>query len=232
MSKSITLAFPGQGSQYIGMGENICSSIFKEADDALGFSLSKLCSEGPVEDLKKTANTQPAIVTHSYGLWKKIEPILEEMNIKVDQVLGHSVGEYSALAAAGVLSFADAVRLVQKRGSYMQAAVPEGKGKMVAILKLDEKAIIEACEEASKPGAEVMPANFNDPTQTVISGTVAGCDKAVEILQNKVEGKLRAIALKVSAPFHCQLMAPAAKNLEAEISKTKMNPLNLSLIHI
>ena len=230
MAKNVTLVFPGQGSQYVGMGKNIDDSIFNQADEALGFSLSKLCQEGPVEDLKKTENTQPAIVTHSYGLWKRLEPLLESSNANITAVLGHSVGEYSALAAAGAVSFTDAVKLVRKRGQFMQEAVPAGVGKMVAVLKLNEEQIKEACDKARSQGLDVMPANFNDPTQTVISGTNEGCDKAIEVLTELTGSKVRAIPLKVSAPFHCNLMKPAADNLAKEMNSVTFNSPSIPYI--
>lgn len=230
MFKNVTLVFPGQGSQYVGMGKEIDENLFTKANEVLGFDLKTLCLDGPAEELKQTAYTQPAIVTHSVGLFNNLKPLLEKYEIKIDQVLGHSVGEYAALVAAEVLSFEDAVKTVNLRGTYMQAAVPAGKGKMVAILRADQDLVTQACSEANQPGAEVMPANFNDPGQVVISGTNEGCDKALEILAEKIAGKVRAIPLKVSAPFHSALMKPAEEKLENHLNSISFKKLRYSYI--
>jgi len=214
----VTLIFPGQGAQYVGMGKSLledsaCKEIFAKADEALGFSISNLCFEGPEDDLKLTKNTQPAIVTHSIALYTKLKKILDEKNITIDRVLGHSVGEYSALVAAGSLRFEDAVKAVNNRGLFMQEAVAPGQGKMYAILRVPEEIIKEACVASSSLDAKVMPANFNEPGQTVISGHADACDKAVAWLKENYEGKQMAIPLKVSAPFHSTLMQPAEAKL-------------------
>lgn len=216
--KSVTLIFPGQGSQYVGMGNNIkslpeCKKIFDEAGDALEFDISSLCENGPEEKLKLTEFTQPAIVTHSIALFKKLETVLNAKNIKIDRVLGHSVGEYPALVAAGALRFQDAVKAVNLRGKYMQEAVAPGDGKMYAILRVPGEIVAKACEEVSDEVEKVMCANFNDPTQVVISGHSVACDKAVEWLKNNYEGKQMAKELPVSAPFHSSLMKPAEEKL-------------------
>ncbi len=216
--KSVTLIFPGQGSQYVGMGNNIqeieiCNNTFKTADDCLGFSISDLCKNGPEEKLKMTEFTQPAIVTHSIALFKRLKEILDEKGIKIDRVLGHSVGEYPALVAAGAIRFEDAVKAVNLRGKYMQEAVPAGKGKMYAVLRVPGEIVAKACEESSDEAEQVMCANFNDPTQVVISGHAGACEKAVKWLENNYEGRMMAKELPVSAPFHSSLMQPAEEKL-------------------
>jgi [acyl-carrier-protein] S-malonyltransferase len=215
----VTLIFPGQGSQYVGMGKNLledsnASQVFGKADAALDFKISEMCFNGPEDQLKLTEFTQPAIVTHSIALFEKLKPILAEKNITIDRVLGHSVGEYSALVAAGSLHFENAVKAVNLRGKYMQEAVPAGQGAMYAILRVPSSIVTEACENASDHNEKVMPANFNEPGQTVISGHSAACERAVEWLKNNYEGRQMAMPLKVSAPFHSTLMRPAEKKLE------------------
>lgn len=217
--KSVTLIFPGQGSQYVGMGKNLiqfesCQNIFNEATRSLGFDVKGLCLEGPEDKLKQTEFTQPAIVTHSVALYSKLKEILDEKNISIDRVLGHSVGEYSALVAAGALEFKDAVKAVNLRGKYMQEATPEGVGAMYAIVRVPQEIVKQACDEVSSAEHQVMCANFNDPTQVVISGHAPACEKAIEWLKNNYEGKQMAIPLKVSAPFHSSLMAPATEKLK------------------
>lgn len=216
--KSVSLLFPGQGSQYVGMGNSIrkfseCNKVFNDADKALDFSISKLCADGPEEKLKLTEFTQPAIVTHSIALFEKLKKILDEKSIKVDRVLGHSVGEYPALVAAGVLRFEDAVKAVNLRGKYMQEAVAPGEGKMYAILRVPGDIVQKACEEVSTEKEKVMCANFNDPTQVVISGHAGAADKAVKWLAQNFEGRQMAKELPVSAPFHSSLMEPAEHKL-------------------
>lgn len=214
MMKSVTLLFPGQGSQYVGMGKDLDQSLFDKGNEILGYDLKKLMLEGPEEELKLTHNTQPAILQHSIGLYLKVKPILEKYNVKIDRVLGHSVGEYAALVAAGILSLEDATKAVHLRGKYMQEAVPIGKGKMFAILKVPSDIIIEACKKSSMPGSEVMPANFNDPSQIVISGESEACHRAVKWLEENYKEAYRAMELNVSAPFHSSLMKPAAEKLK------------------
>jgi [acyl-carrier-protein] S-malonyltransferase len=226
----VTLVFPGQGSQYVGMGSTLkgfdCFQYFKRADEALGFSLTNLCLEGPEEKLKLTEFTQPAIVTHSIAMleWLKTK------NITVDRVLGHSVGEYSALVAAGVLRFEDAVKAVNLRGKAMQEAVPVGQGKMYAILKIGEEWVTQACEAASTQTEKVMPANFNDPKQIVISGHAAACDRAVEWLKTNCPEKHAAMALNVSAPFHSTLMQPAAEAMDRHLKTIKMENSKIAYV--
>ena len=214
----VTLLFPGQGAQYVGMGKSLLDfpeskNIFDKADEALGFKISNLCFEGPVEDLKLTENTQPAIVTHSIALYEKLKTILSDKNISIDRVLGHSVGEYSALVAAGSISLEDAVLAVKSRGKYMQDATPEGVGKMFAIMRVPSEIVAKACELSSLEDNKVMAANFNDPTQTVISGHAEACDRAIAWITENFEGRNRAIELKVSAPFHSSLMKTAEQKL-------------------
>ena len=221
MVKSVTLIFPGQGSQYVGMGKNLDHSLFDRGNEILGYDLKKLMHEGPEEELKLTHNTQPAILKHSITLYNQLLPLLAKYNIKIDRVLGHSVGEYAALAAAGVLSPYDAIHAVHLRGKYMQEAVPVGKGKMFAILKVPADVVSEACKISSKPGSEVMPANFNDPSQIVISGESEACARAVAWIAENFKEAHRAMELNVSAPFHSSLMKPAADQLKAAFAKFK-----------
>lgn len=219
----LAFVFPGQGAQAVGMGKDlfdqydVAKRLFAEADEALGYSIKDMCFEGPADDLKLTANTQPAILTVSVI----VNEILKEHGIQSDVAGGHSLGEYSALVAAGVLSFKDAVALVHKRGQYMQEAVPVGEGGMAAIIGLDDETIAAACEKATKEAGEVQPVNFNCPGQTVIAGTTKGVEKAVEEL--KAAGAKKAVILPVSAPFHSTLMKPAAEKLADELAKVAIH---------
>jgi [acyl-carrier-protein] S-malonyltransferase len=212
----LALLFPGQGSQFVGMGKTLCDvspaarAVFEEADSALGFSLSLLCFEGPEEELKKTANTQPAVLTHSVAAWRDLQARFPERLEGAGFAAGHSLGEYSANVAAGALSFADAVLLVRQRGLFMQEAVPQGAGAMAAIVGLPAEEVGAACREAAQ-GEVVSPANFNSPEQTVIAGTAAAVARACAACTAR--GAKRAIPLAVSAPFHCALMAPARERL-------------------
>lgn len=222
--------FPGQGSQFAGMGKSLAENfpeaarVFEEADDALGFSLSKLCFEGPEEDLKLTENTQPALVTVSTAAYA----VLASRHMQPDYVAGHSLGEYSALVAAGSLKFADAVRLVRKRGQYMQEAVPAGVGAMAALLKLDVSKLDGILAEAAQ-GEVVTAANLNSPDQIVIAGHAAAVARAMELA--KAAGAKRAVSLPVSAPFHCPLMKPAQDRLKADLDATEFGDLRVPLIN-
>jgi [acyl-carrier-protein] S-malonyltransferase len=222
--------FPGQGSQTVGMGRDLydnfpaAKSVFEETDDALGFALSEMCFSGDEADLQLTANTQPAILTTSVAAFR----VMETENFPMpDFVAGHSLGEYSALVAAGAISFADAVKTVRKRGQYMQEAVPVGVGAMAAILGLDLKTIESACAEAAN-GEICSPANINSPAQIVIAGNAAAVDRAIEILKAKVAK--RAIKLNVSAPFHCDLMLPAQEKLARDLSEIEYEDLQFPII--
>jgi [acyl-carrier-protein] S-malonyltransferase len=213
------LLFPGQGSQRVGMGRDLAiryeaaRRVYEEADDALGFAISKLCWEGPEDDLTLTQHTQPAILTTSIAVLRAIE---SERAQPFDLVAGHSLGEWSALVAAGSLTLRDAVRLTHLRGKFMQEAVPAGQGAMAALMGLDLAATRALCAEASAPGEPVEPANLNGGGQIVISGAAAAVDRAIAAAKGK--GAKRAVKLAVSAPFHCSLMQPAAEKLAAALA--------------
>ena len=230
MSKTAYI-FPGQGSQAVGMGKDLFDNftaareVFEAADDALGFSLSEMCFSGYEADLQLTANTQPAILTTSVAAYYAA---MAEGLPEPDFVAGHSLGEYSALVAAGVLNFADAVRTVRKRGAYMQQAVPVGVGAMAAILGLDEATVEAGCAEAAQ-GQVCSPANINSPSQVVIAGNAEAVDRACEILKEK--GAKRAIKLNVSAPFHCALMMPARERLAADLVGLEYGEFAFPILH-
>jgi len=234
MSKAVTLIFPGQGSQYVGMGKLLegCESfaMLEKADQVLGYSLSKIMLEGPEDELKMTQNTQPAILTHSLMLCEELKKLLTKNNITIERVLGHSVGEYAALVAAGAVSFEDAIQLVHLRGKFMQDAVPVGRGAMYALLKVPQDIILKACQAVSTEQEKVMPANFNEPSQIVISGDKNACERALKWLEENHKDAYRAVELNVSAPFHSSLMAPAAQNMLKELEKTKINNTHLPYI--
>lgn len=222
--------FPGQGSQAVGMGKDLYDNfavsrkVFEEANDALGFSLSEMCFNGTAEDLALTANTQPAILTTSIAAFRAMEA---EGFPLPDFVAGHSLGEYSALVAAGGMSFTDAVKTVRKRGTYMQEAVPVGVGAMAAILGLPLETVEVACEDAAE-GEVCSPANINSPAQIVIAGSSEAVDRAIEILKER--GAKRAIKLNVSAPFHCDLMFPAQEKLAKDLAEIEFRNLKFPII--
>ncbi len=215
--------FPGQGSQYAGMGLEICENFeqaektFYEADKALNYPISKLCFHGPEDELKLTYNTQPALLTVSTAIWE----ILKDNNIEPEAVAGHSLGEYSALVCAGVIPFKDAVKIVRKRGEFMQDAVPVGVGKMAAVLNLTLEKVEEVLNSIREEGKVLSVANINSPAQIVIAGHADMVDKAMPAL--KEAGARRVVELPVSAPFHCELMQPARENLSPFIDEVEFN---------
>ena len=221
------LIFPGQGSQSVGMGHelykkfDLVKKIFKEADEKLNYSISKIILEGPESDLKLTKNTQPAILTISYSIFKLIT---EEFKINFKENItfyaGHSLGEYSALVASGSLSFTDAVLLLHQRGKYMQEAVPDGKGSMIAVMGLNIDEINKFVGEIKKDKGVCEIANDNSYSQVILSGDKSAIEEISKILKNN---KKKSISLPVSAPFHCSLMKPAAKNMEKNIFETNFN---------
>lgn len=226
----VAFVFPGQGSQYAGMGKELAANfavareVFEAANDALGFNLAALCHNGPEEDLKLTTNTQPAILTTSIAALRVIET---EIGLKPDFAAGHSLGEYSALVCAGALQFADAVRTVRQRGAFMQEAVPVGVGAMAAILGLDGEALEQVCAEAAQ-GEIVSAANFNSAGQVVIAGNSGAVERACTLAKSR--GAKRALPLPVSAPFHCALMRPAGERLAAVLQGIAINPLTVPVV--
>lgn len=230
MSK-IAFVFPGQGSQTVGMCKAfydeyaVVRDIFAEADEALGFSITKMCFEGPESDLRLTYNTQPAILTASVAC----AAVLKEKGASCAVAAGHSLGEYSALVYAGAMKFADAVRTVRARGTFMQEAVPVGEGSMAAVLGLDSDKIVEICKAVeAETGAAVQAVNFNCPGQVVIAGAVAPVEKA--LVELKAAGAKRAVLLPVSAPFHSTLMQPAADRLAEVLAPIEIKDITIPVI--
>jgi [acyl-carrier-protein] S-malonyltransferase len=228
-TSSLVFLFPGQGSQSVGMGKELADNypvarrIFEEADEALGYKLSRLCFEGPEEELKLTEITQPAILTASVAAWH----VLQEKGLKPDFVAGHSLGEYSAHVAAGTLTFADAVRTVRNRGRYMQEAVPVGVGAMAAILGMPVDKVTKVADEAAQ-GEICQAANINSPEQIVISGHASAIDRAVKLATER--GAKKAVNLPVSAPFHCSLMQPAQDRLARDLDALSFQNPSLPVV--
>ncbi|HEX4274788.1 MAG TPA: ACP S-malonyltransferase [Bryobacteraceae bacterium] len=222
--------FPGQGSQFAGMGKSLSENFpaarecFEQADDALGFALSRMCFEGPEEELKRTEFQQPALLAVSFAAFTVLRTEVGDPHY----VAGHSLGEYSALVSAGSLDFGEALRLVNKRGRYMQEAVPAGVGAMAALLRLPEGKLDEVLAAAAQ-GEVVTPAGFNSPDQTVISGNAGAVERAMELA--KAAGAKRVVSLPVSAPFHCPLMRPAQERLKPDLDATQFADLRIPLIN-
>ena len=212
------------------MGKNLGSPILQETDHILDFPLSKMMSDGPSEELTLTANAQPAILAHSIALHHRLKELLEKKNVTIERVLGHSVGEYAALVVAGALNFNDALCAVRWRGTFMQEATPPGSGTMIAILNVPEETIRQACEHSSDKEYKVMPANYNTSSQIVISGHTQACRKTVQWLKENHPAPFRSVELKVSAPFHSSLMAPAAEKLMKKFHQLTFRPTMHSYI--
>jgi [acyl-carrier-protein] S-malonyltransferase len=223
----IAALFPGQGSQKVGMGRDlaetwpVAAEVFARIDRGLDVELSALCWNGPDDELRLTTNTQPALLTHSIAAWS----VLTEAGFEVEAAAGHSLGEYSAVVAAGALDAVDAARTVRERGRLMQEAVPVGRGAMAAVLGLDDDVVVDLCGEVSAEGDEVVAANFNSPGQVVIAGTAAAVERAIGVC--KEAGARRALPLPVSAPFHSPLMAPARDGLEPTLNALAFSDLEI-----
>lgn len=226
----IAFVFPGQGSQVVGMGQEIAQQnkqaeqIFKNADEKLGYSLSSIIFNGPIEQLTLTTNAQPALLTTSIAL---LQPLLEA-GVKPDYTAGHSLGEYTALVAGGAMSFEDAVYAVHMRGKYMEEAVPDGEGTMAAVLGMERSLLHEICEQITEEGDPVQLANINCPGQIVISGTVSGVEKAS--IEAKEQGAKRVLPLQVSGPFHSSLMRPAAEKFRAILDEVTIHHADIPVI--
>ena len=221
--------FPGQGSQYVGMGKeisdkfDIAKKVFQDADDAIKLKISDICFNGPEEELLKTENTQPAILATSIAILK----VAEENGLKADVTAGLSLGEYTSLVYSGALDFKEAIALVKQRGRFMQEAVPEGKGTMAAVLGLSRELVDEVIKEASASGL-ISGANYNCPGQIVLSGEIAAIEKAVEVAKEK--GAKRSLILPVSAPFHCEMLKPAGQKLSEVLEKVDIKNMNVKVI--
>ena len=230
VSNRIAFVFPGQGSQYVGMGNELCrdfsaaKQVFAEADEALGFALSELCFAGRDADLKLTENTQPAILTASIAALRVLE---EETAVRPAFVAGHSLGEYSALVAVGALEFRDAVKVVRERGRLMQQAVPAGEGAMAVVLGLEMDVVRALCDDAAYSEV-VSPANFNGSGQVVIAGAKPAVARAMALAKER--GAKRVLDLPVSAPFHCQLMQPAAEGLKKVLNDITVHPFQVGVV--
>jgi [acyl-carrier-protein] S-malonyltransferase len=231
MSERLICVFPGQGSQFVGMGQVLCDAdadvraLYEAANEALGYDLRQLCFAGPEETLRLTQHTQPAILVHSMAVWT----LLSRQNLQPVLLAGHSLGEYSALVAAGGLAFAEALRLVQQRGTFMQQAVPPGAGSMAAMTRVARDDVEALCAEveAGKTGV-LQPANYNAPDQTVIAGHTHLVHEAVEVAKKRRLG--RPVLLNVSAPFHCALLQPAALQLDAALAETHSSALAIPVL--
>jgi len=229
MATRIVCVFPGQGSQAVGMGQDLwqaddaVKALYQEANEALGYDLQRLCFEGPEDTLRLTQHAQPAILVHSMAAWT----VVSRHGIRPVLLAGHSLGEYSALVAAGALRFADAVRLVHQRGVFMQAAVPPGAGSMAALLGVARHDVEALCAEFGGDGV-LQPANYNDPGQIVIAGETVRVQAAVEALKARRLGK--PIVLKVSAPFHCRMLQPAAERLAHVLAQVSFSPLTIPVL--
>jgi [acyl-carrier-protein] S-malonyltransferase len=230
MKKKVVLLFPGQGSQYVGMdkfprnhlGDEFVDNIWKQVNNKLGYDLRSIVTNGPLDKLTLTENTQPALVVTSYLYFQVLKKLLKDHSI--DLVLGHSLGEYTALLCANTFTLNNAAYITHLRGKFMQEAVPAGKGAMFAILKCPKDLIKKACEMASTDQEQVSMANDNSLEQVVISGHAVACQKAVDWLQANVQERFRAIPLQVSAPFHSQLMKPAEEKLQPYLKQLSLQP--------
>jgi [acyl-carrier-protein] S-malonyltransferase len=226
---ALICVFPGQGSQFVGMGKPYYTAdaqvrtLYRTANEALGYDLQKICFEGPEEELRLTQHTQPAILVHSIAAWT----LLQKRGVNPAFLAGHSLGEYSALVAAGVLAFADAVRLVHQRGTFMQEAVPASQGSMAAMLGISRQEVENLCKEFAGEGV-LQPANYNAPGQIVIAGHTTAVQAAVQAA--KIRRLCRSIPLKVSAPFHCALLQPAADRLADVLRQITLQPFRFPVI--